>query len=53
MEIEPNEPCESAQDLGEPAIPYDLMGKIDLNDVDSFRIQAEEGQSLAADLVAC
>jgi len=50
IEVEPNDPCSSAQDFGDTGLPYEVSGLLDLNDVDFFRFQAVAGQGIIAKL---
>jgi hypothetical protein len=50
IEVEPNDPCSSAQDFGDTGLPYDVSGLLDLYDVDFFRFQAVAGEGIIVDL---
>lgn len=54
QEIEPNNPCGSAQDFGSPALPAFLFGELSSTleqpDVDFFRVTLPAGQTVQVDL---
>lgn len=54
QEIEPNEPCSVAQDVGEVALPFTLSGSLDSTeetpDVDFFRFSGAPGSTAKVDL---
>lgn len=53
QEVEPNEPCTQAQDLGAVTFPFSLAGELapigDIADIDFFRFTASPGAFLRAD----
>jgi hypothetical protein len=54
QEIEPNNPCTSAQDLGEVALPFTMSGSLDSTeadpDVDFFQFSGAPGSLVKVDL---
>lgn len=54
QEIEPNNPCEAAQDVGSPGLPVSLFGALtptaESPDVDFFRFAVEPGLFVRVDL---
>ncbi len=54
QEIEPNHPCEAAQDVGAPALPVSVFGALtpatEPQDVDFFRFALTPGELVRADL---
>jgi hypothetical protein len=54
QEIEPNDPCSAAQDVGEIALPFTMSGSLDSTeaapDVDFFRISGAPGSTVKVDL---
>jgi len=50
IEVEPNDPCPSAQDFGYPILPNNVIGELGFYDVDFFRFEANPGQQIVADL---
>lgn len=49
-EVEPNDPCSAAQNLGGPSLPFAVSGLIDGADVDFYRFQATPGTWVLVDL---
>jgi hypothetical protein len=54
QEIEPNDPCSSAQDIGEITLPFAISGSLDsteaVPDVDFFRLSGAPGSVVKVDL---
>ena len=54
QELEPNNPCQSAQDFGVADLPFSVFGALspdaDALDVDFFRLALTPGESVRADL---
>jgi len=54
QEIEPNDPCSAAQDVGKAALPFAISGSLDstgaVGDVDFFRFSGAPGSAVKVDL---